>query len=192
MFKCSVIIFQISFIIFGLMASPGHVQDIASILQSSEKKISENKIPEAIESLKGAIREIWPKAGMGVVLSQLVVEPAKGYGMYIPKENNVYNAQEPIYLYVEPVGYNVLKDGDDYEFAIRADFSLKTKDGIELAQQKEFEKWIVKSRRFISDFSINLEYNITGLRMGSYVLETILSDMNGNSKISVIKEIRIR
>lgn len=192
MFKRSILIMSATFIAFGFTAHPSHSQDIGAIFQDTEKKISANQIPEAIESLKTAIRQIWPKGGMGALLSQLVVEPAKGYGMYIPKENNVYNAQEPIYLYVEPVGYNVLKDGDNYEFGITADFYLKTKDGKEISQQKEFEKWIVKSRRFISDFSINLEFNITGLRMGSYILETILRDINGNSKISIKKEIRIR
>jgi hypothetical protein len=178
--------------IMALLAGPCYSRDVTVILEEAQKQVSGNQMPEAIGTLREAIQGIWDQADLKVALCQLVEGPAKDYGMYTPRQSNLYNANSPIHLYVEPIGYNVIMKGDEMEFGLVADFAIKSSEGIELYDKKEFDSWVVKSRRFISEFSINLECNITGLKKGAYILEITLRDMNGASSAKTEKEIRIR
>jgi hypothetical protein len=184
-------LFLVMFLIFA-QPVPCQAQDVSAHLQEARDQIRENRIPEAIDSLRTSIRQVWSKAGLSARASVLTQAPAKAYGMFVPRESNLYNSGEPIYLYVEPIGFNVIKNGEEFEFGLIADFVIRTPDGNELYEQKEFDSWIVKSRRFITEFSINLECKITGLKMGTYILEVKLRDMNGTSTADIESEIRIR
>ena len=89
-----------------------------------------------------------------------MVEPAKGYGIYQPRKDNVYlvasperpvfpGKGQPMYVYLEPTGYGVkdLTDGR-WEISFAMDVELFDGQGKHLYSKKDFMRVQSVSRRF--------------------------------------------
>jgi hypothetical protein len=154
-------------------------KDLAAYLDEANRLATEKQLPKAMDALRLGIENVWQRMPLSVVKSALVSEKPKGYGMYEPREGNAYNSGEAILLYLEPVGFEVKKQGEEYLFGLVADFEVTTEGGKVLGGKKKFGRWMLKSRRFNTEFFLDLRYAVTGLEPGSYVIETTLKDLNG-------------
>jgi hypothetical protein len=113
-------------------------------LKSSLESRDYQKTLEAISNMKD---KIWEEAPLMLQNVQLVKDPDNTYGVYEPAEDDVYAEGETIYLYVEPVGYKIIKnEAGYYEFAFSADFQVVSESGEIIGGQEKlvplpFKSW---------------------------------------------------
>lgn len=105
------------------------------------------------------------------------------YGIYEPKENDVFTAGEPIYLYVEPAGYAETRNPAGYfEFGFKVDFQVVDDSGTVLGGQTDFAVLPFKSWNVNTEMSLTFTYTLSGLEKGKYKIITQVSDMHSAKK----------
>ena len=115
------------------------------------------------------------------------------YGIYGPKQSDVFAAGEPIYLYVEPAGYIINKNPKGYyEFGFKADFQVADESGKVLGGQTDFAVLPFKSWNPNTEISLTFTYTLSGLEKGKYKIITQVSDANSAKKASCEKWFTIK
>jgi hypothetical protein len=110
------------------------------------------------------------------------------YGIYEPRQSNVFAAGEPIYLYLEPAGYIINKNpAGYYEFGFKADFQVADESGKVLGGQADFAVLPFKSWNPNTEISITFTYTLSGLEKGKYKISTQVSDAHSAKKASCEK-----
>ncbi len=146
----------------------------------------------ALKSARTTLRQVWELTPLSVIKTVIVKEKGKGYGLYEARSGNEYTPGEPIYIYMEPVGYTVKKRGSKYAVSISADMAVLDEKGNILAGKKRFADWSFESHNFSTEMYMNVTYTLDGLRPGKYVLETTLHDEPAGSVTMVRTPIVIK
>ncbi|GAI74850.1 unnamed protein product, partial [marine sediment metagenome] len=77
-------------------------------------------------------------------------------------EGDSFRIDEPIYLYIEPIGYTIKENPkSSYEFGFFADFTIEGEDGKVLGGQKDFAKLDFKSWNFNTEITLTFTYTIS-------------------------------
>ena len=166
--------------------------NLKALLAEAGQKADQGQVEQAATALRRALAEVWAINPITVRRSMLVAGSAGGFGQYQPRTDNVYRPGEPILIYAEPAGYRFTRQGEIYSFGFSADFALLTADGKVLAGQKGFRSWRFNSREPLFEVFVNLTYNLTGAPVGSYVIQTTLTDLNGGGQVSFQSPIVIK
>lgn len=60
---------------------------------------------DALDDAYAAYMDAWDAAPLSVRKAVFVDDAALGYGLYVERESNAFDAGEPLVVYLEPVGY---------------------------------------------------------------------------------------
>jgi hypothetical protein len=132
---------------------------------------------QAVLSLRSSLELFWAKSPLIVQNSHFVKGGDNSYGIYDPKEGADFTDGEPIYLYVEPVGYTLRKnEGSFYEFAFKADFQVVDEAGKVLGGQNDFADLSFRSWNFNTEVALTFTYTLSGLEKGKYRIVTTVRD----------------
>jgi hypothetical protein len=170
------------FLVIGI-GSSGWSADPANLMGQAGSRYSAGEYVQSINLLRQAVQEIWNQAPLAVQNVHFITDPPDGYGMYTPKNSDVFNGVDPILIYCEPLGYTVNKKGDEYHFSLSADFAVLSEDGQMLGGQQDFGKWEMASRTFNSEFMMFFTFNLSGLESGTYKIQVTLKDKNANKTV---------
>ncbi|MGB7053970.1 MAG: hypothetical protein WBE28_01460 [bacterium] len=109
------------------------------------------------------------------------------YGIYEPKQSNNFASGEPLYLYLEPMGfaYEKIVPAGCYEFGFKADFVLEDDKGNELGGQEEFADLKFSSWNRNTEVSLTFTYSFTGFEKGKYKVVTHVRDAHSNKSATV-------
>lgn len=144
--------------------------------------------------LREAIAAAWIKLPFTVLEARLVSSPPSGFGRYAPRKDNVFGPNEPMFLYVEPVGFKVRydPDGQTYYYNLSADFNLIDAWGRVISGRRNFSRFSGTSRHFPDQLMLSFTYNLRGLPPGSYRLETVLRDTLGKRAHTVVTPVVVK
>lgn len=152
----------------------------AAILGQAQQRLAAGQQAEALKLIDQAAQTVWNQMGLRVETAQLTREEAVGYGLYNPRENNVYTRDQTVLAYVEPLGYKVSEPLPGiHVFGVVVDVDVLRPDGEVVWSRKDFFEKTVESRRFNRDFYLNVSLSITGAPVGEYVLRLTLRDKLG-------------
>jgi len=148
---------------------------------------------KALAALKSLLVSFWAESSLALDNVKFVKGADNSYGMYAPRENDVFGAVEAIYLYAEPAGYVIKKSSAGYfEFGFKADFQVADESGKVLGGQNDFALLPFKSWNPNTEISITFTYTLSGLEKGKYKILTQVSDMNSTKKASCEKWFTIK
>lgn len=161
-------------------------QAIAGPLQDkaveAEAALDAGKGGEAISLMREALFDVWSKATISIPTALFVMAPADGFGIYKPREDAAFGADEPLRIYLEPVGFDWKQQDGLFTSLLTVDFDLASPDGKVLAGQKGFGRFDFKSHVPNTEYMANLTLNVSGAPAGDYVLElTVNDEFSGNS-----------
>ena len=159
--------------------------DINSAARAIEQKASIGQFAEAWDDLTKLQSLIWEKRPLGTSAALFVTAPAKGYGLYEPRENSNFKAGDPIYVYIQPVGYGYERIDDQFRISLTADFELRTPGGQVLAEQEAFSRLSLESRVPNKEFQTSFSFTFDGLDAGRYILLIRIRDENGGQRTEV-------
>jgi len=151
-------------------------QDVTAKASEAEALARAGKFIEAMAALDEAAYAVWEKAPLSFRRALWVAEPPGGFGLYNPREDNVFDAGAEMIAYVEPVGFGWRKSGDVWTTDLVADLVVKSKDGKVLASQSDFQQLQITSRVRNREFMARFTYTFTGIPAGEYAVETVLRD----------------
>ena len=142
----------------------------------------------AYETLHSALEIFCEKTPLLLRNVRFVKGENNSYGIYKPKDTDKFAAGEPLYLYLEPVGYAYKKNpAGYYEFGFNADFVLEDDAGNELGGQEDFANLNFNSYNHNTEVSLTFTYSFTGFETGKYKVITYVSDANSNKSATVEK-----
>ncbi|MGA2533680.1 MAG: hypothetical protein ABSG19_11665 [Candidatus Aminicenantales bacterium] len=147
---------------------------------------------KALAELRSLVESFWADSSFVLGNVKYVKGANNSYGIYEPKESDVFSAGEPIYLYMEPAGYALTKNpGGYYEFGFTADFQVVDATGKILGGQNNFASMPFKSWNFNTEIALTFTYTLSGLEKGKYKTITQVSDTHSGKKVTVEKEFTI-
>ncbi len=172
-------------------------------LDLAKTSAGQGQIKRAYGLTEEAARSLWRRMGFSLARALLVAEPARGYGIYTPRKNNAYlhappgrpvfpGKGQPIYVYLEPVGYEVRRvKGSRYQFGITMDAALLDHKGNLLFGKENFLRQEVESHHFNREFFQNVTLNLKGAPPGQYKLRLTVQDIGSGQRASVKLPIQI-
>lgn len=172
-------------------ASAGWAGQYEDALAQADKGLKERDPVAALGGLRTAIAAAWTKLPFTTLQARLTKSPPSGFGRYAPRDNNVFHPREPMFLYVEPVGFKVRYDGEaqTYFYDLSADFNLVDAWGRVISGRRDFSRFSGTSRHFPDQIMLSFTYNLGGLPPGSYRLETVLKDKLGKTSHTVVTNV---
>jgi hypothetical protein len=151
---------------------------VGDLIEQSRKHYLAGELDKSVNKMRQALDLIWEQAPMWVGTATLVSTKSQGYGDYEPRKNNVYAHNEPIMLYVEPMGFRHRQTEEGkWQFGVEVDFIVKQPDGKVLGGQTGVLRLVKETRNKTKELSISLTYSITGAPPGKYIIETVLRDV---------------
>ena len=163
--------------------------DPAALLEEALGSLKQGRDEKAQAKITQAAKALWQKLPLKLAQTILVAEPAKGYGIYQPRKDNVYlmaspdrpvfpGRGQPIYIYMKPLNYGLksLPDGRQ-EIYFAMDVELLDAQGKELFGKKNFMKVKTVSRSYNREFFLNVTINLKGAPIGAYELRLTLKDL---------------
>lgn len=172
-------------------------------LNLAREALQQDRPRRAYGMVEEAARVIWSRLGFFLARALLVSEPARGYGIYTPRKDNLYlhsppdrpvfpGKGMPIYVYLEPVGYRVQRRADGfYRFGVSMDAALLDSQGNLLFGKEKFLRQEMTSHRFNREFFLNVTLNLKGAPPGEYQLRLTVQDILSDGRASVQLPIRI-
>jgi len=161
----------------------------AALLEQALGSLKQGRGEQAQAQVDLAAKALWQKLPLKLDQAILVTEPAKGYGIYQPRKDNVYliaspdrpvfpGRGQPIYIYMKPLNYGLQKLADGRrEISFAMDVELLDAQGKELFGKKNFMKVRTYSRSYNREFFLNVTINLKGAPIGAYKLRLTLKDL---------------
>ena len=116
-------------------------------IQKATEYLQEEQFNSAIEELETALNLIRQKASLEFNKVQFVKEESQGYGLYQPRENNIYSSGETFLIYGEPKNYMIRKTAEGlHEIYLKEDFYILDRENNVLFGQVDFGEFHHKSR----------------------------------------------
>jgi hypothetical protein len=158
-------------------ANAGSIVDHAT---KAEALLESGKSVEAISELDAAMEVIWSASPL-VFRKVLFVKQSTGYGLYVERGNQTFKPDEPLLIYVEPIGYGYGDDGTGgNEISLAVDFVLTDGNGKELFSKDDFITLGTPLRYHNREFHLDLSINLTGMPEGSYVGKYHIRDLHSD------------
>jgi hypothetical protein len=134
----------------------------------------------AVAKAREILDLVWQASpGLGFTDALLVMEPARGFGVYNPRPDNIFRKGEAIEIYAEPYGFGYGNPGEGlYSIGFHVDLQVLAPDGQVLAEVPDVTRLEMTSRYRNKEFQANLTYHLDGVPAGSYRLVTTLRDAN--------------
>lgn len=142
----------------------------------------------AYEKLHSTMELFWEKTPLLLGNARFVTGEDNTYGIYDPRADNRFAAGEPLYLYLEPIGFAFKKNpAGYYDFGFKVDFTLEDEAGSVLGSQKDFATPNFSSWNHNTEVALTFTYTFTGFEKGKYKVVTNVSDAYSGKSATVEK-----
>lgn len=166
--------------------------EAANLAQKAEELATNGQHVEALASMHEAFTKIWDGMPLGVRKILFVAREPGGYGIYEPRIDNIFQRDEQLVVYSEPVGFGWQDKGGVYFSDIVVDYAIRNPGGKVLAEQSAFASFTQTSRERSSEFVARIKLDITSAVPGSYVLALTFHDQIDIETTSVDMPFEIR
>lgn len=158
-------------------ALAGPLVDAATVI---EEKLNAGDFPGALVAGRDLFAQVWDQSpGISFGQALLVAENATGFGVFNPRDNNVFKQGDPILIYCEPYGFGYGAPGAGL-FSVNFIVDLQVLDGAGnlLANAEGATEYNMTSRHQNREVQANITYSLDGIPVGQYTLITTLRDKN--------------
>jgi hypothetical protein len=157
-------------------------QSVVDKAREAEALAGQGKHVEAMMAMDEATATLWEKSPLVFRRALWVAEPPEGFGVFNPRENNVFAAGAPMIAYAEPIGFGWRRAGEIWRVDLAIDIVVKSADGTVLLERADFQKLEIGSRVRNREFMTRVTYTFTGIAKGDYILDTTLRDKVSGKK----------
>jgi hypothetical protein len=154
------------------------VEEIEKMLQSALERYKKGDPAETISLLAEAIMQI--RNSMPLKIGKLYLcSEVRDYNDYDAKDGFVLRAGEPLLLYIEPEGYGIRKEENQYKIWISQDAVIKNEKGETIFQRND---WVEYNKAFPTPIiPFYLTNRVSDIPAGKYTYSLTLKDHHKNS-----------
>ncbi len=191
--KLILIFFLIGFLlmnsVLSVLASP-----IETSIQKATEYLQQEYFNEAIKELETALVLIRQKANLEFNKVQFVKNESQGYGLYQPRENNIFSSGETFFIYGEPKNYTIKQiEQDLYEIYLKEDFYILDKENNILFGQIDFFEFRTQSRSPNSEIIFtNTITQEPAFPPGEYKFRLVLKDVYSQRVVEITLDFEIQ
>ena len=154
---------------------------------ASARQILQTVAPEAAFNGASALRDaIWSEMPLTLVGIEFAETDEIGYRDYTPRADAVFQQDDTLNLYLEPIGYAHSEVGDDFRIALTVDVVISTPDGQIIVSQEDLAVIEQVSDNKVYEFVAAVSLSFTEFPAGSYNLELTLNDDASAKTVSTI------
>lgn len=169
-----------SLLLAATATAPALAGPLVDAATAAEERLAAGDYQGALEAGRGVMDQLW-EASPGLTFSQalLVAQNATGFGVFNPRDSNVFKPGEPILIYCEPLGFGYGEPGAGlYAVNFTVDLQVLDASGNVLADAPGATEFNMTSRHKNREVQANITYRLDGLPVGRYTLVTTLRDRN--------------
>lgn len=147
-------------------------------IQKATEYLQEDKFNEAIKELETVLTLIRPKAKLEFNKVQFVKDDPPGYGIFQPRENNIFSSGETIFIYGEPKNFTIKEiEKDIFEIYLKEDLFLLDQENNILLGQIDILEYHTQTRSPSSDiFFTNYITQEEPFPPGKYKIRIVIKD----------------
>ena len=164
----------------ALTATPMLAGPLVDAATAIEVKLSAGDFPGALAASRDLYTAVWDQSpGLTFGQALLVAENATGFGVFNPRQNNVFKQGDPILIYCEPYGFGYGAPGAGlFSVNFIVDLQVLDASGNQLANAEGATEYNMTSRHQNREVQANITYSLDGIPVGQYTLITTLRDKN--------------
>ena len=151
----------------GIQNTQQSSSEISQVIAQASTHMAQNKFDKARRSIEEASLALANLAPLRLSQVHLLSEPAKGYGQFTIRKDNVFNSEDPIRIYLEPENFDSRKT-TFWQIHLVADVALANVQGAELKRLPDFLVAKIESQSPNRDIKLELVINIPGIPSGKY------------------------
>lgn len=170
--------------------SKARAGDALEAAANAERLLAAGKPREAYDAMQRAAEAYWAASPLDFRRILFVTKDPEGFGVYQPRETNLYKAGDTILVYGEPFGFGYAKDGETSKIAFEITLSTADADGKVVIQPRS-GSIVLKSRRENREFMLFFSYEPRGLKPGAYALLAEFRDTSSGKASSARMPFRI-
>lgn len=145
-----------------------------------------------IEALERQLEQARDAAPMVIKSFMTVAKPAKYFGDYEPRKDNVFRRGEKLYFYGEPKNLAFPKNAKGlFEPAFEVDVEIGGPDGNSMKQTK-LMSFRLPTRSRVQDIFLNLSLSLSSAPPGKYNVKFIVRDTNSTKSASAATDVTIK
>lgn len=133
-------------------------------------------VSPALATARAASAEAWEASPLGFAKALFVEGDVGGFGQYTPLAEPVFQPDDTLTVYAQPLGYGFVESDAGYGIRLVADYELLNRSGQVLAAQTGFAELSYDSRDARREFHAILQFRFEGLRPGDYDLKILMRD----------------
>jgi hypothetical protein len=159
------------------LAAPSAVLagDVADAAARAERFLDEGKTQEAIDAFAGATDAFW--RAMPLAFSTVAfAEQVRSYGDFSPLAAAQFRAGEAALVYLEPVGFEWMPEGNAFLSNLEADLEIRSPSGLIFGKAEKFATFARTSRHKSRELDLRIRVALPELKPGSYELLLTLRD----------------
>ncbi len=157
------------------------------------REASVKKYMEALAEADAATTYVWQEMPFVLNKALLVSKPCKVYGAFEPRGSNILRDNDPLLVYLEPIGFKYRKlDDDFFEFGVAVDVLVMDSEGKIVLLKDAFRTESVRSRYRIREYFLNLNLPLFGLMPGQYYISLKIRDIVGKGETTAKIAILVR
>ncbi|WP_434053338.1 MAG: hypothetical protein RDA78_00045 [Roseibium sp.] len=130
----------------------------------------------AFTAAQDALDAAWQANGLAFVVATFTQDGGTAYGQYTPRNGSVFQDDDVLSIYAEPVGYGFIETDGVFAFDLTASYRLLNSSGQVLAEQENFAEFSGEGRSKQRELAAALSFQFSGLPAGDYELETRFKD----------------
>ena len=177
-----------------ILALPAHADkdELRDMLERAQQYYRQNKPLDALQTLDQASQLVWASVPFSLTQARPLLAAPAAPGQYEARPNTVLKPDEPLVLYMEPIGFKVHQQKGMFHYHLVSDFKLTDAWGRVISQQREFSTFKGAVFSFPNRMPLVVSYNLRGLSAGDYKVETILHDLLGRKSCTLTTSLTIQ
>jgi hypothetical protein len=163
-------------LVLALASPAGAASPFADGLEQAAQNY-ERDPRQSLQALRQAIAALWSRLPLGVEQWRFLQDVPTPGGSYQVREDKPFAAEEPVILYLEPIGFTVREEEGLYNYHLAIDFNMVDAWGHVVGGRRQFSALQGPALTFPDHLSLVISYSLLGLTPGEYRIETTLRDM---------------
>jgi len=163
-------------------------------IQKATEYLQQEQFNEAIKELETVLTLVRQKAHLEFNEVQFIKNEAEGYGIFQPRENNIFSPGETFFIYGEPKNYTIKEiEQGLYEIYLKEDFYILDRENNVLFGQIDFYEFHMQSRSPNSEIIFtNTITQEPAFPPGEYKFRLVLKDVYSQRVVEINVDFEIQ
>jgi len=144
----------------------------------AESLLAEGKVGEALNAFDGATDAFWSALPL-TFRTALFAERIGSYGDYSNRADARFRSGETALVYLEPVGFSWMPDGDGFKTSLETDLEIRSPSGLIFSKAEKFATIDKTSRTKVREINLAIRLTLPALKAGDYELKVTVRDLAG-------------